>query len=508
MATRRQVLRGATAGITLAATAPMLGWAGGASAVTAVDWNKLAAGLEGDLILPSDSGYAQAKKLHFSMYDSTSPAAVAYCQGAADVQLCLAFAQQNDIAAVPRSGGHSFGGFSTTTGLVIDVSRLNGIQVGGSTTVLGPGVQTVDALDALAGHGLALAGGLHGSVAAGGFVHGGGIGWQTRSFGVASDALVSAQVVLADGRVVTCSKDSEPDLFWALRGGGGGNFGIVTRYERRPAKASTMVNFKLAWAWSDVERVIEAWQQWAPTTPWTLGSRWIVSQLDTSPGAPEPIVWVDGSFLGTPEALAPLLDDLAAAVGRAPDTRSSTRFSFLEGMLDWFGCSGKTVAQCHTEGYSPDAVMPRNNFIVDRSRLFSQGLSKSAISQLLAAFTASPRAGQLRFVQALALGGKANTVGRTDTAYVHRTAQFTLNWTVGTVDATPVQEDRDAARAWIKGGFDAVDPFSLRETYQNYIDPELRDWKTSYYAENYARLADIKRAYDPNGFFCFAQAIQ
>ncbi|MGO4753040.1 FAD-binding oxidoreductase, partial [Streptomyces sp. 2MCAF27] len=232
MATRRQILRGGAAGLALAAAAPVLGPVTSAVAdASTADWSGLRKRLGGDLVLPSDSGYAQAKQVYFSMYDSSSPAAVAYCESTADVRLCLAFAQHHDLPAVPRSGGHSFGGYSTTPGLVIDVSRLRSITPGDTTTALGPGVQTVDALAALAPYGQALASGLHGSVAAGGFVHGGGIGWQTRSFGVACDALVSAEVVLADGRTVICSADEHPDLFWALRGGGGGNFGIVTRYE-------------------------------------------------------------------------------------------------------------------------------------------------------------------------------------------------------------------------------------------------------------------------------------
>ncbi|WP_171987476.1 FAD-binding oxidoreductase [Streptomyces sp. M1013] len=508
MATRRQVLRGGAVGLALAASATLPGPVGSsAAAASRADWTGLRDRLDGDLVLPSHSGYAQAKQVYFSMYDASAPAAVAYCESVADIRLCLAFAQQHDVPAVPRSGGHSFGGFSTTPGLVIDVSRLRSIVPGADTTALGPGAQTVDALAALAPYGQALASGLHGSVAAGGFLHGGGIGWQTRSFGVACDALVSADVVLADGRSVTCSTTEHPDLFWALRGSGGGNFGIVTRYERRAAAATDMVNFRLSWAWSDVERVITAWQQWMPTTPWKLGSRWIVSQLDTAPGGAEPAVWVDGSFLGSPEELTPLLDALAAGVGRAPDSRTSNRFTFLNGMLDWFGCTDKTVAQCHTVGYSPEAVMPRGGYILDRSRLFGTGLPRAGISEVLSAFTASPRAGQLRFVQALALGGRANTLDRTATAYVHRDAQFTLNWTVGTTAANPNRDERNAVRAWIDGGFAATNPYSLGETYQNYIDPALRDWKRSYYAENYERLAAVKRAYDPQGFFRFAQAI-
>jgi FAD/FMN-containing dehydrogenase len=505
-------LSGGAAAVAVAAAVGPTVAASGATPFTAgtgagPDWGRLRARLGGDLVLPSETGYAQAKQVHFSMYDSIDPAAVAYCESVADVRTCLSFAQCNGVHAVPRSGGHSFGGFSTTTGLVIDVSRLNGVSVGPRTTTLGPGAQTVDVIDKLAPYGLGLAAGLHGSVAAGGFVHGGGIGWQTRSFGVASDALVSAQVVLADGRVVTASETSEPDLFWALRGGGGGNFGIVTRYERRPVPVGRLVNFRLAWNWVDVERVIEGWQQWAPTTPWALGSRWLVAQLDSGPGGAAPAVTVDGAFHGSAADLAPLLDALVGAVGRPVLSRTAQDFSFRDGMLDWFGCTGKTVPQCHTVGYTPEAVLPRNSFIVDRSRLFRQALPVAGIGALLAAFEADPQPGQLRFVQALGLGGKANTTARTATAYVHRDAEFTLNWTIGTVNPTPTGPEQVAARGWIAGGFGAIDPYSLHETYQNYIDPELPDWRSSYYAENYSRLASIKHGYDPHGFFRFAQGI-
>ncbi len=470
------------------------------------DWDRLRNQLSGSLVLPGDAGYDAAKQLHWTVFDSVSPAGVAYCASVDDVRACLSFAQHNGIPAVPRSGGHSYGGYSTTTGLVIDVSRLNGIQVNDQTTVLGPGAQLVDVVNAVADRGLALAGGICPTVAMGGYLQGGGIGWQTRALGLGCDSVVSAQIVLADGCVVNCSADSAPDLFWALRGGGGGNFGIVTRYERRNSVIPRMVNFTLAWSWDTVLDVLAGWQEWLAGTPRAVSCRWFLGLLDAGPGT-TPFVLTDGTFLGAPEDLAPQLDALASAVGSAPLVRNVQDLGFRAGMMAWYQCSSKTVAQCHRVGTNPDATLPRSGFTIQRSRLFRQNIPASGLAEIAAAFDAERRTGQVRIVNGFALGGAANDVPRTATAFVHRDALFSVDWGIGVASPTATDEDHAAARAWSDNAFAVTDRYSDHETYQNYIDPALTDWRQSYYAENYPRLVAVKRAYDPHRFFDFAQGI-
>ncbi|MFD8015147.1 FAD-binding oxidoreductase [Streptomyces sp. NPDC059762] len=485
-----------------------LGVVGAEGRALAVDaeWERLCKRLTGRLVLPSSGDYDLAKQLHRSMFDGIRPAGVAYCETVSDVRACLSFAQYNDIPAVARSGGHSYGGYSTTQGLVIDVSRLNSIQVGERTTVVGPGAQLTDLVDAAGAHGVGLASGICPTVAMGGYLQGGGIGWQTRALGLGCDSLTSVQAVLADGSVVTCSEQSDPDLFWALRGGGGGNFGIVTRYERRHTTIPRMVNYTLAWSWDHVKDVVEGWQRWLPSAPRELGGRCLLGLLNAAPGA-TPLLITDGTFLGSPEDLAGHLDAMVSAIGHAPAGRDVQELGFRDGMMSWFKCSDKTVAQCHRVGQNPDATLPRAGFQIDRSRLFKQTLPSSGVDEILAAFDAERRAGHIRFVHLFALGGAASDVPRTATAYVHRDAEFSVDWATVLPSVMDNDQERAAARAWIDRAFTVTDRYSTHETYQNYIDPDLEDWRQAYYAENYPRLVQAKRTYDPHGFFSFAQSI-
>ncbi|HEY9287961.1 MAG TPA: FAD-dependent oxidoreductase, partial [Candidatus Dormibacteraeota bacterium] len=355
---------------------------GRSARATGPDWSRLRERLSGSLVLPSDADYAVARQLYWKAFDTVLPAGVAYCATVDDVRSCVLFASYNGIPAVARSGGHSFGGYSTTTGLVIDVSRLNGIQVGGETTVLGPGAQLVDIVNAVSAHGVALAGGTCPTVAMGGYLQGGGIGWQTRALGLGCDSLQSAQLVLADGKVVTCSEHVRPDLFWALRGGGGGNFGIVTRYERRNSLISRVVNFTVAWSWDDVQDVLAGWQRWLPGLPRTLGPRWLVGLLDAAPGT-TPFLVTDGTFLGSPEDLGPHLDALVSAVGRQPLARDVQDLGFQDAMMSWFECAEKTVAQCHRVGVNPVADLPRGSYQLERSRMFADNVPDAGLAEIV-----------------------------------------------------------------------------------------------------------------------------
>lgn len=481
--------------------------AGSGSALAAnTEWERLRERLTGRLVLPANSGYDLAKQTHRTMFDHIRPAGVAYCESTADVRTCLSFAQHNGVPAVARSGGHSYGGYSTSQGLVIDVSRLNGIQVGERTTVVGPGAQLSELVDTVGAHGVGLASGICPTVAMGGYLQGGGIGWQTRALGLGCDSLTSVRVVLADGRVVDCSEDNESDLFWALRGGGGGNFGIVTRYERRNSSTPRMVNYTLAWDWNHVKDVVEGWQRWLPSAPREMSGRCLLGLLNAAPDA-TPLLITDGTFLGSPEDLAAHLDAMVSEVGHPPAGRDVQDLGFRDGMMSWFKCSDKTVAQCHRVGHNPEATLPRAGFQIDRSRLFKQAVPSTGVDEILQAFDAERRAGHVRFVHLFALGGASSDIARTATAYVHRDATFSVDWATVLPAVMDNDQERAAARGWIDNAFAVTDRYSAHETYQNYIDPDLTDWRESYYGENYARLVQVKRAYDPHRFFDFAQSI-
>ncbi|WP_052489393.1 FAD-binding oxidoreductase [Streptomyces sp. 150FB] len=508
-ANRRDFIRLTAA--TLAATAGVGAVAGTAGASAggesgAANWAALRKHLTGDLVLPSDTGYDQAHQLSMGQFDVVRPRAVAYCESERDVQTVLAFARDHALHTVPRSGGHSFGGYSTSPGVVLDVSRLNQVRVRPSTVVLGPGVQQVDALEALSPLGLSLVGGLCPNVCAGGFLQGGGIGLGTRKFGMASDRLVSASVVLADGRTVRASETEHPDLFWALRGGGGGNFGVVTSYEVTPTRIPSIVNYNVGFPWDSAREVIRAWQHWIVDGSRDNGAALGIQYGDAGTGVPD--VLAHGGWFGSKEELDKQLDAFVADVGLAPISRSVEEKPYGDGMMEWYGCADLTVKECHRVGYTPEAKLPRQNFSADRNRMYSEAIPDDGLDRMLAAFVANRRSGQFRFLSFFALGGVANEVDRSATAYVHRTTQFFAGFSLGLLDPAYTEEDRTTAVTWIDAAFDTLGAYSLHESYQNFIDPALVDWQKSYYDENYRRLAEVKRSYDPDRFFRFAQGIR
>jgi FAD/FMN-containing dehydrogenase len=470
-----------------------------------VDWDALSRNLHGDLVLPSDPRYGQARELAIGHFDRVNPQAVAYCANERDVQTVIAFAQDESIHTVPRSGGHSFGGYSTTEGVILDVSRLNRVEVEGPNVVIGAGTQQVDALRTLTDQGLALVSGICPTVGVGGFVQGGGIGWQTRKYGLASDRLVAATVVLADGRVVRASADEHPDLFWALQGNGGGNYGVVTAYELEPVRRRTMVSYMVAWPFDAAKALIEHWQEWVLASPTDLSSTLVAMNPDAASETPQ--LFIFGTWYQSVEDLDRHLDTLVGTVGLAPAHRMAAEKSVFDATMEFYGCAELSTDQCHRVGSSPEAQMPRENFYRTRCRMFGGAVPTSNVDRLLETFTGQPRGGQLRMLYFEALGGAANVRARTDTAYVHRTTEMLAGFTGSLTNPEYTAEDAKACDEWLAAGFRAVDHDSLGESYQNYMDPALPDWREAYYAENYDRLVQVKRKYDPNRFFHFPQCI-
>ncbi|MET9905532.1 FAD-binding protein [Streptomyces sp. NPDC006476] len=500
MLSRRTLLRAGAASLGLAAV-PMLT---AAPAGAAVSWGSLRAHLRGDLVLPSDAAYDQARQLDQIQFDSVRPSAVAYCESPADVALCLRFAADNDLATAVRSGGHSAGGYSTSTGLVVDVSRLDSIAAGSGTVTLGPGAQMVDITHTLGAAGLAIAGGYCPTVRAGGFLQGGGLGPQTRTVGMACDTITSAQVVLADGRRVTASAAEHPDLYWALRGGGGGNFGVVTSYTVTTNPVAEIAVAFVNWAYDQAVDVMNGWAQWLAGAPSTVGG---LAEVNMTDPAAAPQVQVIMLGLGGLDQLNQEAARLADAVGAPPASQFASLMPYESALMIAYGCSSYTVAQCHRTGTGTDAQLPRTAWADARSRLFTGPLARSTWSHLLAVYDTDRRSGQLRQLRATALGGAVNERRRTDTAYVHRDSLYLLTYNAS-IAVGPTDEDSlTSARDWADRGFKAMDPYSNGESYQNYIDPALTDHMAAYYAENAGRLVRVKKKYDPYCLFSFPQGV-
>ncbi len=473
---------------------------------TPADWTALGRDLSGLLVRPGQAAYTVSKRLFDPRFDSLHPAGVAYCRNPHDVATCLAFVRKYGIPVAARCGGHSYAGWSSTSGLIVDVTRMAGVNVSGSTATVGAGTRLIDFYSGLAAHGRAVPGGSCPTVGIAGLTLGGGVGVVSRAYGLTSDNVQSLQIVTADGQVRTCNANTNADLFWACRGGGGGNFGVVTSFTFTTHPAGEIVLFFLSWPWSQAARVISAWQSWAPHAPDAL---WSNVHLAAAPGGSIPVIQVGGTYLGSISAASAQLNKLYAAVGSDPSSPFTQTTSWLHAMLVEAGCAGLTVNQCHLPTQTPGGQLSRASEYA-KSDFFTKPLSSHGIGTLLSGVESFQRVagapGASGGIAFDALGGAVNRVAPGATAFVHRNAlfqaQYTTTWPVGSAAAAVARQ-----HAWQQSFWQSMRPYASGQAYQNYIDPALTNWRQAYYGANYTRLTQVKATYDPNRVFTFPQAV-
>jgi len=474
---------------------------------SSADWTALGRDLAGTLVRPGEAAYTVAKRQFDPRFDSLHPAGIAYCSNPHDVSTCLAFVRKYGVPVAARSGGHSYAGWSSGSGLIIDVTRMAGVNVSGSTATVGAGTRLIDFYNGLSAHGRVVPGGSCPTVGIAGLTLGGGVGVVSRAYGLTSDNVTSLQIVTADGLLRTCSASSNPDLFWACRGGGGGNFGVVTSFTFATHPASEIVLFFLSWPWSQAARVISAWQSWAPHAPDQL---WSNLHLAAAPGGSIPSIQVGGTYLGSASAASALLEKLYAAAGSDPSSPFlEVSPSWLHAMLVEAGCASLTVNECHLPTQNPAGQLSRASEYA-KSDFFTKPLSSQGIGTLLSGVEslqrvsgASGGAGGIAFD---ALGGAVNRIAPGATAFVHRDAlfqaQYTTTWPVGSASAGVARQ-----HAWQQSFWQSMRPYASGQAYQNYIDPALTNWQQAYYGANFSRLTQVKGTYDPDRVFTFPQAI-
>jgi FAD/FMN-containing dehydrogenase len=476
---------------------------------SAADWQALGRRLSTrELVVPGQAGYTTARQLFDPRFDAVEPAGIAYCGTPQDVSACLAFVRRFGLPVAARSGGHSYGGWSSSTGLIVDVTRMNTLRVaaGGRTVQVGTGTRLVDFYSGLAAHGLAVPGGSCPTVGVAGLTLGGGVGVLSRQYGLTSDHLEAVQIVTADGTIRDCDAQRNSDLLWACRGGGGGNFGVVTSFTFRTHQLSQLVVFFLSWPWSQAARVVDGWQSWVPSTPDAL---WSNLHLIASPGGPLPTVSVGGTYLGPVRAVEGLLSTLYAAVGSAPASPYVAETSYLHAMMVEAGCADLSVSQCHRPTQTANGQVAREPSY-GKSDFFTTRLPPAAIQALVSGIERVPAVpGAASGVGAIAfdaLGGAVNRVDPAATAFVHRDAlflaQYSTSWRWGAPDREVASQ-----RAWLRQFYATLHPYASGHAYQNYLDPDLAGWRQAYYGTNYPRLARIKATYDPGQVFRFPQGI-
>lgn len=485
---RRSLLRAAAAGAAYTALgAGALSGCMSESAARQVDWNVLRQRLAGALSLPADTDYATAKMAYNPGFDNRQPAAVARCGTAADVQACVSLASQSGTRIAARSGGHSYM-------RLFDAGWCADCRCGADE--FGPGRRGRDS-----GHrcgraidGCVLRAGAGRALPSGWIVPNRRycrthprrrVGVLSGKYGLTCDSLVSAQVVTPDGVLRTASADSEPDLYWALRGGGGGNLGVVTSFTFKTVAAPQLVVFQLKFPAGTLTDVLGGWQSFTQSAP---DEFW--STLGTSAGSP-PTCRINGCYVGSESALNTLVDKLVAATGVQPSNRYSLSRNYLSAMMYFGGCSNYSADQCHPN-WNGGGALGRESFTAS-SRVLNKPLSDPA--KLTALLTG--RTGMDILLDSMV--GAPSRIGVADTAFPHRGALATAQIYVGAT--TP------AARTAVTEVRNALGDLVGNAAYVNYIDPALSDWSSAYYGSNAPRLRRIAQKYDPHGVFTFDQSI-
>ena len=466
------------------------------------DWDALRTALRDGLVRSSDPTYDAARVLYNTRFDGLRPLAIARCATVDDVRECIRFARAYRIPLALRSGGHSYGGWSSGQGLVIDVGRMSAIDVQNGRVVVGAGTRLVDLYDAVAARGQGVPAGSCPTVGVTGLALGGGVGVLSRAWGLTCDDLVGAQIVTADGQVRECDVTREKDLFWALRGGGGGSFGVVTSLTLRTHLATDLALGFLTWPWARAAAVIAGWQAWMSRAPDAL---W--STLHLEAGTDGASVSIHAVHTGTARDISALIDGLVALTG-APSYRESGARSYRDVMLLEAGCLGRSVAQCHLQGTTAEGQLGRDTFIA-RSVVAPTSLSSAATEALVEGVGSVLGRSDVGSAAVLldSLGGAVARMAPSDTAFVHRNA-FAIAQLYGSWDPAAPAAVADATTAWLRQLHATVRPLVGPGAYVNYADPELPDWENAYWGTNYPRLRQVKATYDPDRVFDFAQAVR
>jgi FAD/FMN-containing dehydrogenase len=508
------------------------------------DWAALDGAITGTVLWPGRAGYDEARRPPIVRYRDVRPAAVVRCATEDDVATALNFAGRAGLPVAVRSGGHSFAGRSSSTGVVLDTSLMDTIEIGDGTVTVGAGVRLGDLYERLATHGVTIPAGSGPTVGIAGLTLGGGLGTLGRAHGLTCDSLLAARVVLASEVAVECDAEREADLFWALRGGG--SPGVVTRLTFATVPAPDAIAFHLTWSPEHAAAVIAAWQATAPDAPETVAASLVVSAA-ADPTRP-PVVSLFGAAsaghsgpatrpAGTASAdVAPVSAQRSgSADARPPDggaggavpAQIAPASADLTGVID-AGSGGHVAAQMAAASAGLDDLEARVTAAVGhapltrvrhagthlevkrfltgldvygdgpvkppelpdrcRSSYFRRSLPDDAVAALVDHLVAGRVAGQSRELDFTPWGGAYNRVPEESTAFPHRAERFLLKLTAS-----------DPAEEWLAGAWALAAPYGTGGRYPNFPEPGLPD--EAYYGRNMPRLHAVRASYDPAGVF-------
>jgi hypothetical protein len=463
---RQTFLRGAAGAL---AAGAVFGSARATADPNATGWEGLSTAVGGRVLRPDDSQFNSAKQVFNTNYNGSTPAAIVTATSPADVQKAMAFAAAHNLKVAPRSGGHSYIGGSTANGtLVIDLRQLPGgvhYDSGSGQITVTPATSLYDMHQTLAEAGRGIPTGTCPSVGAGGHALGGGMGAHSRHAGLMCDQLTSASVVLPGGQSVTASANSNPDLFWGLRGGGGGNFGVTTSltFATFPTSQYDVVN--LNYPQQAFAQVLVGWANWLRTADrnsWAL-----VDSTTDAMGAHCRIMATCPAGSGGSVANA-----ITSAIGAQPSSTDSHTFNYLD-LVKYLAVNNLNPAPV---GY------------VGGSDVFTT-ITPAAAKGIAAAVDAFPRGAGRMLAIMHALDGALASVAPGATAFPWRRQSALVQWYVET-SGSPA-----AATSWLSSAHQAVQPHSVGG-YVNYI--EANQPASRYFGPNLSKLSAVRQKYDPS----------
>ena len=443
--------------------------------------------LKGELILPSDTNYNEARKVYNGMIDK-HPAAIAYCKNTNDVITCVNFARNNKMLLAIRAGGHNAGGLGVADdALVLDLSMMKEIKIDANIkTVKVEGGCLLKELDAATHEvGMTVPSGIFGTTGVAGLTLGGGLGNLTRAFGLSIDHLLEAEVVLANGELVKASAKDNPDLYWALRGGGG-NFGVVVSFTFSMCPAHTVYAGPMLWELEDTEEMMTWHHELISHAPNELAGYFAL--LTVPPVAPFPehlhlkkmcgVVWCyAGDMEKAEEVFKPIRAKKTPSldfVGPMPVPTLQTLFDALypPGLL-WYWKAD------YIKDLSPEAI----KLHVEYGKKLPTPFSTMHLYNI---------------------SGAASKVGRSETAWNYRDANYAMVIVGISNDVT----DKEKITTWAKDYWSAIHPYSMGGAYVNFMMDEGADRVKASYGDNYKKLAQVKTKYDPDNLFRVNQNIK
>jgi len=447
---------------------------------------EIGTGFGGELVGPEDSGYDKARAVYNAMIDR-HPGLVARCASVDAVVATIAFARRHELLLAVRGGGHNGGGLGVCDdGVVLDLSPLDSVEVDPATaTVRVGGGATWGQVDAAThAHGLAVPSGIISTTGVGGLTLGGGIGYLSRKYGLTIDNLLEADVVLADGTHARASADENPELFWALRGGGG-NFGVVTSFRFRAHPVSTVLAGPTFWPLEQTPEVMRWYREFILAAPRELSGFFATMTVPPADFLPAElhfrkvcaVMWCyTGTEQDSAEAFAPVHDigtPLLHGVGPVP-------FPALQSLFDGLYTPG---LQWY---WRADFVNELSNPVIDEHTRFAESLPTLHSSMHL-----------------YPIDGAVHDVGAADTPFSYRSA----NWAEVIIGVDPDPANAGLIRNWTIDYWDATHPYSAGGAYVNFMMDEGHTRIRATYGDNYNRLTAAKSTYDPANTFRVNQNI-